>query len=113
LIDKQIERIAHHYNEVLEMQIMEEKPAKDPDLVLHYAMIHSSMVFIRVHHEGWKELKLGGIFVESSTYHENKRPIIKESIHVEHLGDRKIFRINLITLSVLKILLPYLIKVAA
>jgi len=47
LIDKQIERITHHCGEVLEMQIMEEKPVKDPNLVLHYAMIDSLMVFIR------------------------------------------------------------------
>jgi hypothetical protein len=92
LTDKQIERVTHHYGEEIEV-------AKSDDIALiepineerHYAMMDGSMVFIRGKEEGWKELKLGRIFAESSAYNEKQRGVIKESKYVAHLGGHDAF----------------------
>jgi hypothetical protein len=91
LTDKQIERITHHYGEILETQTIEVQAHKEPDSELHYAMMDGSMVFIRGEEEGWKELKLGRIFSQSSAYDAKKRGVIKESIYVAHLGGHEDF----------------------
>ena len=91
LTDKQIERIGHHYGEMLETQIVEESAAKSPDASLHYAMMDGSMVFIKGKENGWKELKLGRVFSDASAYQEKKRGVIKESDYVAHLGNSEDF----------------------
>jgi hypothetical protein len=92
LTDKQIERLVHHYGEVLEV-LKEEDCAIvqtcKTDQERHYAMMDGSMVFVRK--EGWKELKLGRIFAESACYHEKKRGIISQSRYVAHLGNHEDF----------------------
>ena len=49
---------------------MEETAAKSPDNSLHYAMMDGSMVFIKGAENGWKELKLGRVFADASSYQE-------------------------------------------
>lgn len=91
LTDKQIERIGHHYGEILETQCVEETAAKSPDNSLHYAMMDGSMVFIKGAENGWKELKLGRVFAAASAYQEKKRGVIKTSDYIAHLGNSEDF----------------------
>jgi hypothetical protein len=92
LTDKQIERLTHHYGEVLEALKEEDSVGQKngkTDQERHYAMMDGSMVFVRK--QGWKELKLGRIFAESSCYHQKKRGIISQSRYVAHLGNHEDF----------------------
>ena len=62
---KQIERVCHHYGEVLEKQKQNEIAAggsapKITDGKKYYAMMDGSMILTR--EEGWKEIKLARIF---------------------------------------------------
>jgi hypothetical protein len=92
LTDKQIERLTHHYGEVLEELKEEDCLPQEPsekEQERHYAMMDGSMVFVRK--EGWKELKLGRIFAESACYDEKKRGVISQSQYVAHLGNHEDF----------------------
>jgi hypothetical protein len=84
LTDKQIERLTHHYGQLLE-SLPEEKPLPTAsDQERHYAMMDGSMIFIR--QQGWKEIKLGRIFPEAACYQDKKRGCIAQSSYVAHLG---------------------------
>lgn len=88
LTDKQIERLSHHYGEVLEEETedsYEPLPTQEP----HYAMMDGSMIFIR--NQGWKELKLGRVFAASACYPIKNRGVIAQSRYVAHLGNHEDF----------------------
>ncbi len=88
LSDKSIERLCHHYGEVLENELPEEKTAKDPQP--HYAMIDGSMVLTR--EEKWKEIKLGRVFPFDAQLAESEsRSYIKDSSYTAHFGDHNAF----------------------
>ena len=92
MTDKQIERLAHHYGQVLEMDLMVTQPLTTPtpaDAKRHYAMMDGSMVFVR--EQGWRELKLGRVFAESSCYKAKKPGVISASHYVTHLGGHEDF----------------------
>ncbi|CAN5728626.1 hypothetical protein BH24BAC1_BH24BAC1_26350 [soil metagenome] len=89
LTDKQIERLTHHYGQVLESLPEEGMLPEACDGERHYAMMDGSMVFIR--QQGWKEIKLGRIFPESACYQEKKRGCIAQSTYVAHLGEHQAF----------------------
>lgn len=98
LTDKQIERISHHYGEVLEERSLEEAELVSvQDDSLHYAMMDGSMVYIRGEEEGWKELKLGRVFAASDAYEAKQRGMIHQSQYVAHLGGHQDFLENLIS----------------
>lgn len=94
---KQIQRVSEDYGEQLESQIQsyakEEtapvlKLRKPEELV--YAMFDGSMLFTR--EEGWKEIKVGRVFTESSCVNiQEGRNQIFQSLYVCHLGDHKSF----------------------
>lgn len=89
LTDKQIERLTHHYGQVLgelEEEVVLPSPA---DEQRYYAMMDGSMVFLR--QERWREMKLGRLFPESACYQEKKRGVIASSTYVAHLGDHEAF----------------------
>ncbi len=87
---KQIERVCHHYGEVLEKQMKNEIAAgglapKITDGKKYYAMMDGSMILTR--EEGWKEIKLARIFEAQQRVSVSKaRNCIGESIYVAHLG---------------------------
>lgn len=89
LTDKQIERLTHHYGQVLERLPEEIVPATASDEEPHYAMMDGSMILVR--QEGWKEMKLGRIFSQSACYQEKKRGCIAHSTYVAHLGGHEEF----------------------
>jgi hypothetical protein len=92
LTDKQIERLSHHYGQVLEDLEKADSACQQPhaiDQEPHYAMMDGSMVFVRK--QGWKELKLGRIFAQGACYHEKKRGVISQSRYVAHLGNHQDF----------------------
>lgn len=90
---KQIQRVSEHYGEVLEEQAVKKEPPvlklkKSEDPV--YIMFDGSMVFTR--EEGWKEMKAGRIFNQSScTAIQENRNQIMQSLYVCHLGGHKEF----------------------
>ncbi len=86
--DKQIERVCHHYGQVLQTQKQQE-PAYQADEQLHYAMMDGSMVFIR--EEGWREIKLGRVFAKTELLAEKQRSTIRKSTYVAHLGGHEPF----------------------
>ena len=88
LSDKQIERLCHHYGEVLEEPTNQE-PVYQVDTSLHYAMMDGSMVYVR--EQGWKELKLGRVFASGDRIQEKKRRTIRQSNYVAHLGNHTAF----------------------
>lgn len=87
---KQIERVCHHYGELLEvkqqMQIETGAPApKGTDGKRYYIMPDGGMILTR--EEKWKEMKLARIFSEQERAAINKkRTYIGESVYVAHLG---------------------------
>ncbi len=94
---KQIQRISEHYGQQLEQQIQGyAKTEEAPTLKLKtpgervYAMFDGSMIFTR--EEGWKEIKVGRVFTESSRVgiQENRNRIL-QSQYVCHLGDHQSF----------------------
>jgi hypothetical protein len=84
-----IERLTHHYGQVLEEIEEEVVLPSQSDEQRHYAMMDGSMVFIR--QERWREMKLGRLFPESACYQEKKRGVIASSTYVAHLGDHEAF----------------------
>lgn len=95
---KQIQRVSEHYGEVLEEEQQQyvrdkkEPPVlklKNPEEPV-YIMFDGSMVFTR--EEGWKEMKVGRIFNQSScTAIQENRNQIMQSLYVCHLGRHKEF----------------------
>ena len=82
LSDKSIERLCHHYGQILEDQVAEDQVIRD--LRPHYVMMDGSMVFTR--EEQWKELKLGRIFpFEAQMKESPSQGLIHESSYVAHL----------------------------
>ena len=95
---KQIQRISEHYGQGLEerQQQYEEGKKQVPVLKLKkpeepvYIMFDGSMVFTR--EEGWKEMKVGRLFSQSScTTIQKDRNKIMQSLYVCHLGGHKEF----------------------
>jgi len=88
LSDKQIERVCHHYGEVLEEETKQE-PEYQMDEALHYGLMDGSMVYIRG--QGWKEIKLGRVFAAGQRIQEKRRSTIRESYYAAHLGGYQAF----------------------
>jgi hypothetical protein len=94
---KQIERVCHHYGNLIEQQdaeminsqvFREYEGAKSNQL--HYAMIDGAMYLTK--EEQWKEAKLGRIFNTNENVNVSKnRSIISNSTYVSHLGGIKDF----------------------
>lgn len=94
--DKQIERVSHHYGELLEQkwkqQIKEEgaRMSTDADRKPHYLMVDASLVLTRK--DRWKEIKLCRMFPADDRIEVSKnRPCITTSRYVAHLGKHKEF----------------------
>jgi len=94
---KQIERVCHHYGDLIEQQddeminsqIFREYEGTQ-DNQLHYAMIDGAMYLTK--EEQWKEAKLGRIFNTNENVNVSKnRSIISNSTYVSHLGGIKDF----------------------
>jgi hypothetical protein len=88
---KQIQRVSEHYGQALEEQQYAADKQEAPVLKLKnpqepvYLMVDGSMVFSR--EEGWKEMKVGRIFNQSSgTCVQPNRNVITQSLYVCHLG---------------------------
>lgn len=88
LSDKQIERVSHHYGELLEEESKQE-PEYQLDEALHYGLMDGSMVYIRG--QGWKEIKLGRVFAARERIEEKRRNTIRESHYAAHLGNHTAF----------------------
>lgn len=88
LSDKQIERLCHHYGEVLEEQSKQEADYQ-LDEALHYGLMDGSMVYVRA--QGWKEIKLGRVFAAGERMQEKERPTIRQSRYAAHLGSHEAF----------------------
>lgn len=87
---KQIERLTHHYGELLAIEEVQQESPLAHNKALHYGMVDGGMVFTR--EAGWKEMKLGRIFPAASHMSQSeKRNFIKESSYVAHLGDHHAF----------------------
>ena len=92
---KQIERLCHHYGEVLEKQVQEiitagGLPPKQNDGKKYYAMFDGGMLLTR--EEKWKEMKLARIFdVHQKTSVSKDRNYIGDSTYIAHLGGHKNF----------------------
>jgi len=91
---KQIERLCHHYGEIIEEEqsrcTQEGECAEPNSKAIHYVMVDGSMIFTR--EEGWKEIKLGRIFAQDSSVEINKgRREIQSSQYVAHLGNHQRF----------------------
>jgi hypothetical protein len=71
LSDKQIERLCHHYGEVLEEQSKQQADYQ-VDEALHYGLMDGSMVYVR--DQGWKEIKLGRVFAAGERMQEERTP---------------------------------------
>jgi hypothetical protein len=92
---KQIERLCHHYGELLEQKLLEDILKGGPAPVTtdgkrYYAMPDGGMVLTR--EEKWKEMKLVRIFSEEQRVPVSKeRGYIGQSTYVAHLGKHKDF----------------------
>lgn len=89
---KQIERVAHHYGQLLEEESTHQKQdqAKGKEKQLHYAMVDGAMLLTR--EEGYKEIKLGRIFKHTDKISLSQhREWIKQSEYLAHLGDHEAF----------------------
>lgn len=96
---KQIQRVSEHYGQALEDQQQQYEQSKQQAPVLKlkvpqeepvYVMMDGSMVFTR--EEGWKEMKVGRIFNQSSCIPiQEHRTQIMQSLYVCHLGEHKAF----------------------
>lgn len=94
LSDKQIERLSHFYGSAIEqIEIEQTSETTSPVIVnheenqaneLHYTMVDGSMIYTR--EEGWKEIKLGRIFSNSSILPFKNRNEIASSQYLAHLG---------------------------
>ncbi len=94
---KQIERVFHHYGDLIEQQdaeminsqVFREYEGTQGNQ-LHYAMIDGAMYLTK--EEQWKEAKLGRIFNTNENVNVSKnRSIISNSTYVSHLGGIKDF----------------------
>lgn len=89
---KQIERVCHHYGDLLEQIEWNEAYSDGVQLKLRfkpeediYVMLDGSMLFTR--EEKWKEIKLGRVFTSSSMTQISKdRGVITDTIYVSHFG---------------------------
>ena len=89
---KQIERVCHHYGDLLEQIQWNEAYSDGVQLKLRfkpeediYVMLDGSMLFTR--EEKWKEIKLGRVFTSSSMTQISKdRGVITDTIYVSHFG---------------------------
>lgn len=94
---KQIERVCHHYGDLIEQQDAEMINSQvfreyegSQSKQLHYAMIDGAMYLTK--EEQWKEAKLGRIFNTTENVNISKnRSIISNSTYVSHLGGIKDF----------------------
>ena len=92
---KQIERVCHHYGNLLEEEQQQaiEKGGKDKAVKIsdpHYVMVDGGMVLTR--EEKWKEMKLARIFKADGVVKLSKgRGYIAQSLYVAHLGDHDKF----------------------
>jgi hypothetical protein len=93
---KQIERVCHHYGEVLEKELEQSIASGVPAFNeidkedVHYAMMDGSMILTR--EEKWKEIKLGRLFpAKSNVQISQGHGIITESHYVAHLGGHEEF----------------------
>ena len=95
---KQIQRVSEHYGAALENQEQVYASGKEQIKPLKlktpkepvYVMFDGSMIFTK--EEGWKEIKVGRIFTESSCVAIQKdRKEIQQSQYVCHLGGHKEF----------------------
>lgn len=92
---KQIERVCHHYGELLEHKQQAQIKAgasapKATDGKRYYIMPDGGMILTR--EEKWKEMKLARIFSEKESISISKhRRYIGESVYVAHLGGHKDF----------------------
>ncbi|MEI8204755.1 MAG: UPF0236 family protein [Bacteroidota bacterium] len=96
---KQIERLCHHYGELLD-QIDWKQAYKDSTQLclafenqVTYIMIDGSMILTRQKDESWKEVKLCRMFRESDRVENisKNRNYIIQSIYVAHLGQHDAF----------------------
>ena len=89
---KQIERICHHYGEILENQSIDNQQdnAMLAEAELCYAMVDGSMILTR--ENGWKEIKVGRIFKASDSLQlSEKRACLRRSDYTVHLGSHTDF----------------------
>ena len=92
---KQIERVCHHYGNVLEGQLQNAiaaggTPPRPTDGKKYYAMLDGSMILTR--EEKWKEMKLARIYEAGQQVSVSKgRGHIGDSLYVAHLGKHKDF----------------------
>ena len=94
---KQIERVCHHYGDLIEQQdaeMINSQVFREYEVTqshqLHYAMIDGAMYLTK--EEQWKEAKLGRIFNTNENVNVSKnRSIISNSTYVSHLGGIKDF----------------------
>lgn len=96
--DSQIKNLVSTYGGQLESQMIEmneELESKGAELSLKvgenehaYGMIDGSMVFTREDGGGWKEMKLGRVFIDSEHYQINeRRHWVRESLYTAHFGN--------------------------
>ena len=86
LSDKQIEKLCHHYGELLEGKSKDNEahPLKKSSH-LQYVMVDGSYMMSRK--DGWVETKLGRIFkADDCLSIDDKRGIIRASEYVAHIG---------------------------
>lgn len=89
LSDKTIERLCHHYGDLIEESWVD-SPLAAPDSHLHYAMVDGSMVLTR--EEKWKEMKLGRVYAAGDQMAQSEaRNMVKQSNYTAHLGDHQAF----------------------
>lgn len=92
---KQIQRICHHYGELLEKDFVKEIAAGGPapgatDGKRYYAMLDGGMILTRK--EQWKEMKLSRIFPDDQCVTVSKnRGYIGQSLYTAHLGKHNDF----------------------
>lgn len=92
---KQVERVCHHYGELLEKELLEEITAGGPaptaaDGKRYYVMPDGGMILTR--EEKWKEMKLARIFAADQCVSVSKsRGYIGESSYIAHLGKHNDF----------------------
>lgn len=93
---KQIERVCHHYGEILEQQqqLQMADPKASPQQYdadqPHYVMLDGGMLLTR--EDGWKEMKLCRIFSAAQPVQISKdRSYIAQSSYIGHLGSHKDF----------------------
>lgn len=82
---KQIERICHHYGQVIEDSDPLEMALPDSSQEAHYVMMDGSMVLSR--ESGWTEAKLARIFSSGSVVGVGKtRKWVRQSQYMAHIG---------------------------